>query len=202
MNTVPDALFPTDNVYEIPALNRNRAADAVDVPFWTWGSISRRQTMNGTYHFYTDDYRFRALLQDPSPVVATGCITAVEINCTLTDQMPVAVGLYRIYQKRWVSRYWQEQGLRILVDLNVPPKFRQYNLLGVPRGWRAFATRGYTNRMSEILDEHELACSWADTEDLLFVVYGGGRQVQQLAYDRGWVWIPERADVVREMMHA
>jgi hypothetical protein len=157
--------------------------------------------MTGTWHFYTDDYRFNALLKDPAPVVATGCVTAIELNITLTDQMPVAVGLYRIYQKRWTSCFWQSKGVRIFVDLNVPAKFRAYNMLGVPQGWRAYATRGYTRRLDETVKEWEKACAWAGSDDVLFLVYGGGGQVQQLCMDRRWLWVPERADLVREMLH-
>jgi len=201
MDNIPDALYPTDNRFEIPRLNQHYEADALDAPLVTWGSISRTKRMSGTWHFYTEDYRFRALLKNPAPVVATGCVTTVELNITLSDQMPVAVGLYRIYQKRWVSRYWQAQGIRILVDLNVPAKFRTYNMLGVPRGWRAYATRGYTRRMEETQAEWEIATRWAGSEDVLFLVYGGGGKVQQLCMDRGWLWVPERADVVRELLY-
>lgn len=153
--------------------------------------------MDGTWHFYTDDYRFTALLNDPSPVVETGCVTAVEPNFSIHQQTPVAVGLFRIYQKRWIARYWQSKGIRIFVDLNVAPKFLDLNLLGVPEGWRAYATRGYNAKVGHTIEEHEAACQRAGTESVLFVVYGGGEDVQQLCADRGFIWIPEHYDRVK-----
>jgi hypothetical protein len=196
---VPDALWPTDNDCDIPLLNTYMEADAIDLPVVAWGSLRRKDRMCGTWHFYVDDRRFRALWDDPSPVVNSACRTVVEPNFSCHDQLPVAVGLYWIYQKRWLARYWQSKGIRVLVDLNVSEKFHRLNMLGVPVGWRAYATRGYADLTDLTVREWELACQRARTDDLLFLVYGGGKKVQQLCRDRGWIRIPERADVVKSV---
>ena len=69
--TVPDAVWPTDNDWGVPLLDINLQAKAVDLPFKGWGSIKRKARMQGTWHFYTEDYRFEALWRDPSPVAYT-----------------------------------------------------------------------------------------------------------------------------------
>jgi len=137
-------------------------------------------------------------MDDPTPVVNSRCINAVEPNLSIYGQMPRLVGLYKIYQKRWIARYWQSQGVRTFVDLNVHPDFYADNMIGVPFGWRAYATRGYSDRLDDTIREYELACQRAETNDLLFVVYGGGRQVKDLAKDYGWTWFPEEADRARD----
>lgn len=194
---VPDALFPTDNEWQIPLLDIKRQADAVDLPVVTWGSIARTSRIKGTWHFYTDDDRYIELWVDPSPVPNTGCVNCVEPNFSVYDQMPRAVGLYRIYQKRWIARYWQSLGIRVFVDLNVSAPFADLNLLGVPEGWRAYATRGYTDQLGALDREHGLAVERAGSDDVLFLVYGGGKAVIDLCGRRGWVHIEEHMDRVR-----
>lgn len=195
--TVPDAIWPTDNALEVPALLPELQADALDSPLVAWGSQSRQKRMFGTWHFYTDDYRYTALIKSPHELVNTGCVSAVEPNFSLYDQMPTPVALFRIYQKRWLSRYWQSKNIKVFVDLNVSSKFRAYNLLGVPFGWQAYATRGYNSRLDEIQAEYELAQTHAAGLPVLFLVYGGGRDVEQMAQDNAWLWFPERATAVR-----
>lgn len=151
--------------------------------------------MRGTYHFYTDDYKFDALWKDPTPIINAGCVNAVEINFSTNPQMPAAEVLYRIYKKRWLARYWQSKGVRIFVDLNVAEPFHDLNLLGVPTGWKAYATRGYTDRLPDILQQHSLACQRAATTDILFVVIGGGKTVKAECQAQGWVWVPEDAHI-------
>lgn len=191
-----DLIWSTDNVYDIPTLLSQRQANGLDAPAVTWGSVSRKVKMRGTWHFYTDDYRFTALFNDPSPVVETGCVAAVEPNVSITQQMPTAVALFRLYQKRWIARYWQSHDIDIIVDLNVAPKFTTINLLGVPRGWRAYATRGYNRRVEHTQNEYDTAVQHAETGNILFAVFGGGSIVQQACIDNGWTWIPEHWDRV------
>lgn len=191
---VPDALWPTNNEWGIPTLDLRWQADAVDAPVLIWGAMARTSKNRGTYAFYTEDARFEALWDDPTPIVNSGCINAVEPNFSTAQQMPRALALYQIYRKRVLARWWQSKGVRIFVDMNVAPSCYDLNMLGVPVGWRAYATRGYTQNMDETVQEYELACQRAETEDILFLVYGGGKEIKQLCGTRGWVWIPEDMD--------
>lgn len=198
---VPDALFPTDNEMEIPQLVIGLQADFLDIPMKQWGSVSKRakdKLMRGTWHFYTDDYKFNALWQKPHQLVNTRCPTAIEPNFSTGDQTPLAMGLYQIYRKRWIARYWQQYGVKILVDLNVNEKFYEYNLMGVPEGWRAYATRGYADRLSFMDAELKMAQERAGTDDLLFVVYGGRKAVKEWCMENQAIWIPEHMSVFGE----
>jgi len=193
---VPDTIWPTDNVLGIPVLNPHKQAHAIDLPFIAWGSKARRDKMHGTYHFYVDDYRFTALWKRPEMVLKSGCINVVEANFSCLEQMPPAVAIYRTYQKRWLARYWQQGGIFVFVDLNVNPQYYKLNLLGVPKGWRSYCTRGYSHRLDWTLEEYTVACNHAGTEDILFIVYGGGKEVKQMCMEHPeWLWIPEQMDV-------
>lgn len=197
---VPDALYPTDNDYGIPLLDLKMQALSIKAPVIVWGSINggRKRQHQGTWLFYTEDYRFAALWHDPTPVLNSGCTNVVEANFSLYNDMPVAVALYRIYQKRWLARFWQSQGIRVFVDLNVAEPFVGFNFMGVPYGWQAYCTRGYNFRGDALDREFARATVHAGTQDILFFVYGGGREIQQQCWERGWLWLMEDRTAARK----
>lgn len=194
---VPDALFPSDNVWDVPSLRAELQAQQVDLPVSLWGALGRKKRMKGTWLFYCEDYRFEALWKDPSDVVNTQCVNVVEPNFTVGPQTPRAVALWQIYRKRWLARWWQSHGIRVFVDMNVDAEvYGDLMLLGVPEGWKAYATRGYSDRQQFTLMEYELAREHAGGEPL-FMLYGGGEACEALARDHGWVWISEHMDQKR-----
>jgi hypothetical protein len=194
---VPDALWATDNVWGVPVLDINLQADAMDQPVVRWGRISRKATMGGTWHFYTDDYKFSALWRDPSAVVNSGCVNVTEVNFSTADTMPRAAALWQVYRKRWLARYWQSKGIRVFVDLCVSNLHLDLNWLGVPKGWKAYSTRGYRAGLPDIKVQYDQACAHAGTTSLLFVVVGGCDVVRDACMEHGWLWLPEEADVAR-----
>lgn len=193
---IPTAIFPTDNEWGVPLLDLAQQASVLEAPFTRWGREKRKSRMRGTWHFYTEDRKFAPLWARPYVMLNSGAVATVEPNFSVHEQTPRAVALYRTFQKRYLARLWQEHGLRVMVDLNVSPVHADLNLLGVPRGWRSYATRGATDRMAETEREYRLACDRAGTERIVFVVYGGGRRVCEAARSNAWLWFPEEADLV------
>lgn len=189
---VPDTVWPSDNEFGIPTLDINLCARGVDLPFLAWGSISRKTKNHGTWHFYVDDYRFNRIYERPDDVLLSNCRAIVEPNFSCFDQMPRVVVLWNTYKKRWFSRLCQSYGIRILVDLNVSVNFYNENFLGVPKGWRSYATRGYTERISATEKEYQLACEHAGTSSIYFLVYGGGKSVKEMCAKNNWVWFDEQ----------
>lgn len=184
-------LLPCDNPFDIPSLRLDVRPTGVTTPCMPWGSVARGRTMPGTWHFYVEDTRFGALLKEPSQLLATRCAAAVEPNITTYEQAPRIEFLWAVYRKRYVARAWQEAGIPIFVDLNVPRRFHGDALLGVPRGWRAYATRGYAARPDDLRAEHDLACDHARGVPLLLVI-GGGRGIEALTRTLpGAVFVPD-----------
>ena len=103
--------------------------------------------------------------------------------------MPVSFGLQAIYKKRWIARCMQGKGIGVFVDLNVAQKFYQLNMIGVPRGWRAFATRGYSDRLNNLAFEYSIAKDWANGKEPLFVIYGGGDTCRRFAQENNCIYI-------------
>lgn len=185
----PERYFPGDDL-GIPWLLPELQGEIVP-PICCWGSRSRQQQMGGTWVFYTQDYRFRALMGDPEQVGRTGAVAAAEINVSLFDHTPAVLALWATYQKRLAARYWQGQGVGILVDLNVPERHLELSMRGVPDGWKAFATRGYAARPEALLREVEFAERWGRSGTRV-LVYGGGKKIQDLcAKLKSVVWVPD-----------
>lgn len=189
--TIPDMLFLTDNELEIPTLDLDMQATACNVPFLCFGEQKRTYNLNneGTLHFYTDDYRFTAVYEHPERILAHNPANIVEPNFSLFNEMPVSFGLQAIYKKRWIARVIQSKGIGVFVDLNVAQKFYRLNMLGVPRGWNAFATRGYSDRLANLEFELSIAKDWANKEHPLFVIYGGGNECRRFAAQNGCIYV-------------
>lgn len=188
---IPDQLFPTDNDAEIPVLRLDMQATEHVIPFLCFGEQKRTFDLqgSGTLHFYTDDYRFAAIYEHPEKILQHHPSIIVEPNFSLFNEMPVAFGLQCIYKKRWIARVMQERGIRVLVDLNVAQKFYKLNMIGVPMGWSAFSTRGYSDRIPNLEFEYELAKSWAQGNRLVFEIYGGGDECRYFAkHNEGCVY--------------
>lgn len=197
---IPDSLFPTDNVLEIPTLRLDMQATTCDIPFVCFGEQARTFKMNGqgTLHFYTDDYRFSSVYEHPEKIFNHNPRNIVEPNYSLFNETPIAFGLQAIYKKRVLARSLQENGLRVFVDLNVANKYYAYNLIGVPFGWSSFCTRGYKDRMNALEFEYLLAKRVANGNNLTFVVYGGGEDIKKWCMECGCVYVTPVVTIKRK----
>ena len=193
---VPDICWPTKNDLEVPDLDISKQGSTADVlPLVRWGSVSQSTPIRGAYHFYTGDEKFLTVWSNPHWVVNSGCRAVVEVNYSTAADLPVVPALWDIYRKRWLARWWQSQGVKVFVDLNVDAKFRALNLLGVPRGWHAYATRSHRGMGVEAIErDYETAVEHAAAKNVAFLVYGGGKAVQARCRDRGWLWVKEDID--------
>lgn len=186
-----DYLYPTDNEYEVPVLLTDNQPVHLELPFTPWGVEGRYKKGITTYHFYVDDYRFEALFKDPIKLLQSGCRAVVEPNCSIHDQTPVAYAIYQIYRKRYLARYLQECGLQVWVDLNVSIRFMEYNLLGIPKGYNAFFTRGVSGWEGHLDRCLEIARRISGKEHPNLCVYGGGADVEQWCREEGVRYLAE-----------
>ena len=184
----PDAIFAHTNGTEIPILTPRHQAEFADLPVRAWNTISRKKRFSGTWHFYLDDYKFDALWRHPERVAETSAINLVETNFTITEQTPYPVAMYRLYQKRWLSRYWQEKGFGIFVDLFVPPFYAEANLFGVPQGWAAYATKASDYYIDDLLERGEIAKNHSFGYYQLLVI-GGGEKVAKACEKHHWIHV-------------
>lgn len=187
-----DRLYNSDNKYDIPLLLlEQQPENGVLLPFSPWGADSRQRKGVATYHFYVEDYRFEAIWKNPLIVLEGGTQAIVEPNLSLFDTTPIAYGLQQIYKKRWIARYYQECGIKVYADLNVARKFYEYNRMGIPKGYNAFATRGYADRIEYLLEEIQIAKEISGKDHPNMLVYGGGAKVEQIAKENGVIYIEQ-----------
>lgn len=190
---VPDCLFPSDNDWEVPVLREDMQAEVVDIPAVLFGEQKRTFEMNGcgTLHFYCDDYRFNSVYEHPEKIVQHHPRNIVEPNFSMFNEMPAAFALQAVYKKRFIARAIQEKGIRVFVDLNVAQKYYKLNLVGVPAGWKAYATRGYSDRLPALELEYRIAEANASLKGNkpLFLCYGGGRMCRDFCKEVGAVYV-------------
>ncbi|MDD3150966.1 MAG: DUF4417 domain-containing protein [Candidatus Gastranaerophilales bacterium] len=194
----PSESFPSDNEYGIPSLSLKFVPDSVPKPLVKWGEISRRQPMHGCWHFYIEDSKFANLVNDPLAPLYSNPAAIVEPNFSIGSQSPKAHVIWWTYWKRFIARKLQAKGVRVFVDLNVAEVYLDLNFVGVPEGYTAYATRGYNREIAYLGRLYQAACDHAGTEDIVFLVYGGGKVIQDFCteFSDNLTWIPERMAVV------
>lgn len=187
-----DRIYDSNNEFEIPNLLLSEQADkGIVLPFSAWGADTRQKKGVSTYHFYVDDYRFEAIWKNPIQVLESGVQALVEPNLSLFDTTPIAYGMHQIYKKRWISRYFQECGIKVYADLNVAKKFQRYNMLGIPKGYNAFATRGYADREEYLKEEIKIAQEISGNEIPNMIVYGGGESIKKLCTEYSVLYVEQ-----------
>ena len=182
---VEDVLYPSDNLYDIPCLRLDRQAGMLKLPLSPYG-LGRKTKEASTIHFYVDDYRFESVWKNPAKILAGNATAIIEPNFSLFDTTPLSYGIYLIYKKRWIARYLQECGIDVYIDLNVSSKFDKFNMMGVPKGYNAFATRGFVGRLQ---DEFDMARSISGKSVPNLIVYGGGKEIQEFCVRHTLVYI-------------
>lgn len=186
-----DVLYESNNKFEIPTLLLDMQAGKLELPLNAWGANSRLRKDVSTYHFYVDDYRFEQLWKDPINLVNANPKAIVEPNCSLHDQTPIAYGIHLIYKKRWLARYMQELGVKVYVDLNVSRKFHEWNVMGIPKGYNAFFTRGMAGWLSSLKEEHRIAREISGLENPNLIVYGGGDEIKEYCMSNNLLYVTD-----------
>jgi len=195
---VPNALFASNNDFDIPTLDPELYPRHLELPVMPYGAYKRNTRFSATLCFYTEDYRFEALWKSPQNLLSVGPHAVIEPNFSCYPQTPRALVLWQIYRKRWMARYWQSMGIPVIADLNVAPEWYEDNALGIPPGFGAFATRGYSDKLEFIDIEYEQAKRICGQDPTIFLVYGGGKAVKAHCQAKGYMWTPEEMDRKRD----
>ncbi len=125
-------LYPGDDLYT--------GAESPDTSLWlTWSCTSRLADFERTIvGFYTDDKRFEFTWTTPARGAArfinAGVQAVVAPNFSLWSELSDAVHIYQIYRTRWVARYWQEAGLKVIPDVDWGrPSDWEFCFEGIPK---------------------------------------------------------------------
>ncbi len=180
--------FFRDYRYDAMKKSIKESPEMLELPLSPYG-LGRKTREASTIHFYVDDYRFENVWKNPAKLLTGNATAIVEPNFSLFDTTPLAYGLQLIYKKRWIARYLQECGLLVYVDLNISGKFDDYNLMGVPAGYNAFATRGTRGFVDRLAEELTIAQAISGKKIPNFIVYGGGKEIQEFCAKHSLVYL-------------
>ena len=196
-----DPVFGSSNKFGIPDLLLDMQAETLEQPFEIWGDKGRTRYMPGTMSFYTDDSKFTTIYDKPDDLLLCKCYAVVEVNYSVVEDSPAAWAIWCAFRKKWLARYWQSRGVKIFVDLCVPYKYLDLFLMGVPKGWSAFAFRGFTNSTTDqdnlIVEKVKEHCG---VTNLNAFVYGGGKKCQDFAERHGFPYVADRRARMPDMV--
>ena len=189
-----DVAFPATNRLGIPDLDLMISSGGIPLPVLCWGQTSRSKLNPGVWHHYTADYRFMAIEKEPLSLQRTGCQGAVELNYSIYDDTPLVKAFWTIYKKRYIARLWQNAGIQVFIDCNMPERVldTEESRYGIPANYPAFATRGYDRRADSLAYEYQWATSFG-IKAPVFLVVGGGRKISEWcqrtpgAYHSGYI---------------
>lgn len=188
---VPDLVFPSNNDWGIPTPSLDMQATSLEAPFMSFGYKRGWRELAKTLHFYIDDWRFDRIWNRPDEILGGGITAVVEPNYSVSHITPRAFAMWCFFRKRWLNCFWQSQGLKTFVDLNVPPNLVKLALTGVPKGWKAYFTRGIKGNEDWITEQFKHAQKLSGVENPLFVVYGGGKIVEKFCKENSLIYLSE-----------
>lgn len=140
---IPDIrldMIPED--FEVSGIRCNREDEIAPGMMFLWGSNKfPDDCKGGVCAFYVDDFRFADICYDFDEMVkaaekikAHNFAAAVSPNLSLWRGMPHALLLYRTYLVRYVSRLWQELGIKVIPDINWADEASyEYCFDGIPK---------------------------------------------------------------------
>lgn len=164
-----DLIFQGGTHWDIPLLRPDMMIEELPEELHTWaGSATRDLDWDG-YWLYNWGIDSTSGMKDLSKIVLSfycwdeyidpwwdyparhmSKVLNAKIKYAITpnftpNQMPAALGLYQLYRSRWIGRYLQEIGVRVMPDLQVREQddFIEFNKKTLPKNlkWAAIQTQ-------------------------------------------------------------
>jgi len=203
--------YEGDNPYGIAELRLDMCATDIPEPIAQWGTIPRAwKITGGTYQFYARDsvmnrfaghcfsHSMRCAPACPDSawdsykaIRNSKCAVAVEPNYVVapSELMPRWMAIQAIARKRWVGRQFQEMGIKVIADLDVHPDYWGLAFQGIPVGYGAYSVRYHADmQRPRVLEIFEQCQEHAQSEDVLFCVFGGDKVIRKFCETQGFFW--------------
>lgn len=204
-----DVIFPIENEFGIPTLDSDRLCTTPPKQTWdrsdsaaksnAWYCYSAgrstlpdyRTRRGGVLGFFCEDWRFEVAWNDTpdfteSLLAERWSAVVLPDYSTWTDWPPI-VCLHNIYRSRWLGRYWQEAGIKVLPILQncgASDALTEHCISVLPNRIPVAAiqcrtndgTTGYWRAFTNLIS---LACSIIKIECL--VIYGGAEHYKSFS---------------------
>lgn len=202
-----DMLFmPCENEYDVPDLKLAMCME-VPTPFDSWAGPDGSPPQEGMHYlynitsvmrelpidrslfgFYADDHRFEVVWNQPDRYAAkllnSGFMGAVTPNFSLYAGAPYPAKLWSIYRSRWVGRFFQEAGIKVIPDVQTAGfESLDYCLAGIPVGVPAICIQFQTSKKTEAEVKLSRAILAEVEQRLQFkqiIIYGGDHAEKHL----------------------
>ena len=165
-----DLRFPLEGSWELPKLRTDMQLEIPDnISLWTYRRITEGMELPPPYlynyrmdssvgldwkqtivSFYTEDYRFECFWETPGKsvgdLVKKGVLGCVTPNYTTAPDVSTTLRAYMTYRARYVGRYMQEAGLKIIPDINAfwyQPEFER--VIEGLKGFRTISFQAHQN---------------------------------------------------------
>ena len=95
-----------------------------------------RKPQLGYVHFFLHDYQFERVWNQPKKYLNTiksfkGALTP---DFSLYTDYPIAVQIWQTYRNRWIGRYWQMHGIKVIPTITwSTPESYQFCYNGIPQ---------------------------------------------------------------------
>lgn len=88
-------------------------------------------------HFYTDDYQFERVWNQPEKYVSLlrkfDCIISPDFS--IYTDMPIPMMIWNTYRNRWLGAYFQSMGIKVIPNVNYAyENTYQFAFEGIPKG--------------------------------------------------------------------
>lgn len=83
-------------------------------------ALTEKRPQDKILHFFVDDYQFERVWNDPNkylPVLERFKAVVMPDFSTYTD-FPKVVQMFNHYRNLWLARYWQENGITVIPNIN------------------------------------------------------------------------------------
>lgn len=114
-----DYLFETDNKFGFPEVATSEEFFANDLIGFHLSKNPKEMSPSKAVHFFLDDYKFEQIWTRPTDFITLfqsyGGI--VSPTFSIWDNQPYALSLFNMYRSRWCTRFFQEHGVNVLVDV-------------------------------------------------------------------------------------
>jgi len=114
-------IWPTDSPHGIPDLLPQVFGLPPNLRLLPYRSrLDRLDRRRDCCHFYLDDYRFESTWTrlDIGARHVSGYFATLTPDFSLYPGWPIVAQLWNTYRSRWLGRYWQEGGLRVIPTVN------------------------------------------------------------------------------------
>jgi len=150
-----EVILPSSNKWGIPDLRLDMLSDQVPTEvYWRQPEFTPEKTLfltawlppqrqieivqGAVLGYYSWDDRFAGVWSDVAGttqmLLEQGWGSIISPNFSMWLDAPRVLQMYEIYRSRWVARYWQEAGIKIIPDMNwTDDASFEFSFLGIPQ---------------------------------------------------------------------